>query len=201
MAENEQEAAAGAEKDKEPAKAPNPMVGMLMSSVLTGGIVLGGSFYLMKAQSRELQALLGEEDVSAAEEGAEGHAEGASEGSGGGHGEKKSGGHGGATASGADNGFYDLDEFLVNLANPGGGRYLRTTLALSFKNEPMRDEIKKSQPRVRDAIVEVLTSKNTLDLGGKEGKTKLKEEILAALTKAMPKAGFDGVYIQAFTVQ
>lgn len=163
-------------------KTPNAMIPAIAGSAVMGLLILGGLSYLMKAQAQEIRGAV----AQAAQGGGEG-------GHGGGHGE-----HGGDAAK---SGYFDLDEFLVNLANPGGGRYLRTTLSLRFRNEATREAVKKDQPKIRDGIIEILTSRGTQELNTREGKTKLKEDILGMLTKMLPEAGFDGVYLVSFTLQ
>jgi flagellar FliL protein len=97
--------------------------------------------------------------------------------------------------------FYDMDEFLVNLSNPEGERYLRTTLSLSFAHESARDAIKTQLPKVRDAIIDILADQKTQDLISADGRAKVKAAILARLALIVPTAGFDGVYFQLFTFQ
>jgi flagellar FliL protein len=97
--------------------------------------------------------------------------------------------------------FFDLDEFLVNLANPEGERYLRTTMSLSFTHETARDTIKNQLPKIRDAIIDTLSNQKTQDLSGPDGREKVKEAVLARLEHIVPGAGFDGVYFQLFTFQ
>jgi flagellar FliL protein len=160
---------------------------VLLGSLVSGGLLLGGMAYLMQAQNKELKGAL------------EAAAKGKGEGGPAGH-EAPKEGHGGEAES-KGSGFYDLDEFLVNLANPGGGRYLRATLSLRFKNESAREVIKASQPRVRDLVIECLSARSTQDLAAREGKAKLKDELLTQLTRLIPEAGFDGVFLLSFTVQ
>jgi len=155
------------------------MMPVLMGSLVSGGLLLGGVFYLMEKQSKEMKAALEEVKNPA----------------------KAAAASVSATAAAGEVSFYDLDEFLVNLSNPGGGRYLRATLSLRYHNSAGKELIKASQPKVRDVIIESLTSHTAQDLMTREGKAKLKDELLAQLSHVIPDAGIDGVFLQSFTLQ
>ena len=179
MAEEAAAAAkAAAETDKK--AGGSNLVTVVSAALVSGGILLGGLYYLMSAQNKTIKDAL----EAAAKKSPDAAAAAQP-----------------ASVKDADAAFYDLDEFLVNLSNPGGGRYLRTTVSLRFQHEAQRDAIKKEQPKVRDAIIEIFTSHSTQDLATREGKEKLKVELLTQLNKLLPDAGFDGVYFQTFTVQ
>ncbi len=106
----------------------------------------------------------------------------------------------GAQAAPAER-FYDLDGFLVNLANPEGDRYVRTTISLGYTRPAAAAEIKAQVPRIRDAVIDVLGAQTTADLINNRGRDKVKQQILDRLKALLPDAGFDGVYFQLFTFQ
>jgi flagellar FliL protein len=175
------EADNSAKKPEADEKKAGALMPVLMGSLLSGGLMLGGVSYLMQNQAKEMKAALDEtKNPKAAAAVAAGAA---------------------AVAPAPEAEFYDLDEFLVNLANAGGGRYLRATLSLRYHNGAGKDLIKANQPKVRDVIIDTLTSRTVQDLMSREGKAKLKDELLAELSKLVPDAGIDGVFLQSFTLQ
>jgi|GEM_PF-2737784 flagellar FliL protein len=176
----------GEKKDAGGEKKGGGLMPVLVGSLVSGGLLLGGMAYLMQAQNKELKGALEAASKGKGPDAAQPAVKDAA---------AKD------AASTAESGFYDLDEFLVNLANPGGGRFLRATLSLRFHNESARELIKKSQPRVRDLIIDNLSSRTTQDLATREGKAKLKDDVLNQLTRLIPEAGFDGVFLQSFTIQ
>ena len=100
---------------------------------------------------------------------------------------------------------YPLRDRVVNLADPGVMRYLKTTIVLemadySGKEPPKPEEYKKKQdelklemggtlPLIEDEITSTLTSKTSAELMSAEGKQKLREELRARLNKALEKHG------------
>jgi len=100
---------------------------------------------------------------------------------------------------------YPLRDRVVNLADAGVMRYLKTTIVLemadySGKEAAKGEEYKKKQeelkhhmlgttPVIEDEITSVLTSKTSAELMSAEGKQKLREELRARLNKALDKPG------------
>jgi flagellar FliL protein len=73
-----------------------------------------------------------------------------------------------------------LETFLVNLADKGGARYMRTTLKLVVPDEKIAEKVTKNEvaiTRARSAILELLTTKTSDELVTAEGKTALKHAI------------------------
>ena len=82
-------------------------------------------------------------------------------------------------------GVVPLEPFLVNLADPGGSRYLRTTLKLVVADEKAAERVAKNEvamTRVRSAILELLTTRTADQLVTADGKTSLKHAIAERVT-------------------
>jgi flagellar protein FliL len=113
---------------------------------------------------------------------------------------------------------YPLKERIVNLADPGVSRYLKTTVVLemadtSGKPLPRGEEYKKKQdelvkgmkahaPIVEDKVTTMLSAKTAAELMTLEGKQRLKEELKAGLNRAL--AGNEevlAVYFSDFIIQ
>ncbi len=118
---------------------------------------------------------------------------------------KKDKSKGGADHGGAKNEDHGatitLDTFLVNLADIGRRRYLRTTLTLELSRPQNEEPIKKSIPRVRDAIIMLLSSKVVGDLVTVEGKKKLHNQLREQINTAIGDEIVTNVYLVDFIIQ
>jgi flagellar protein FliL len=98
-----------------------------------------------------------------------------------------------------------LGEFLVNLADAGQMRYLKANIVIEVQGEVPSSggegESGGTDPKIRDAVIQVLSSKRMGDLAGAEGKEKLKKDIMAAISERMEKAKVVEVYFNEFAMQ
>jgi len=102
-----------------------------------------------------------------------------------------------------------VDTFIVNLADPGGNRYLRVTMDLELVGKPADksagktagDELAKRMPQIRDAILMILSTKRYADISTPEGKTALREEILNAVNGLLASSQISRIYFKEFVIQ
>ena len=102
-----------------------------------------------------------------------------------------------------------VDTFIVNLADPGGNRYLRVTMDLELVGKPTDksagkaggDELAKRMPQIRDAILMILSTKRYADISTPEGKTALREEILSAVNSLLASSQISRIYFKEFVIQ
>jgi flagellar protein FliL len=99
-----------------------------------------------------------------------------------------------------------LDGFTVNLADPEETHFLRVTIDLGIDHLPEgADKTKPAQslptPRIRDAILSVLTVCKADELLTPEGKAQLKKNLFEALNKSVPEIGLREIYFTEFLVQ
>ncbi|MCS6924371.1 MAG: flagellar basal body-associated FliL family protein [Candidatus Binatia bacterium] len=94
-----------------------------------------------------------------------------------------------------------LDPFVVNLADQPGRRYLRTTLQLVLHQPQDKERVEQATPRVRDAVLLLLSSKRAEELLTVEGKTQLREEILKQINTTIGKETVAAVYFVDFLIQ
>jgi len=102
-----------------------------------------------------------------------------------------------------------VDTFIVNLADPGGNRYLRVTMDLELVGKPADksagktagDELAKRMPQIRDAILMILSTKRYSDISTTEGKTALREEILNAVNGLLASSQISRIYFKEFVIQ
>ena len=69
-----------------------------------------------------------------------------------------------------------MEAFTVNLANPGGRRYLRCTVRLKLYDEEALEHLETHMPELRDAAIIHLSGKTIEDILSPEGKIALREE-------------------------
>ncbi|NOZ28603.1 MAG: hypothetical protein GXP39_11200 [Chloroflexi bacterium] len=114
---------------------------------------------------------------------------------------------------------FPLGERLVNLADPGGYRYLRISIVLEFlpesaefyhlppekrreEEELFKEELTRQKPVIDDVITYVLSSKTFAEVFTVEGKEELKKEIMEKLNESLGSGKYVGaVYFTDFVVQ
>lgn len=96
---------------------------------------------------------------------------------------------------------FSLDTFIVNLADEGGKRYLRITMDLELGEDVKVAEIKKRLPQMRDSILMILPTRNFADIRTVEGKTRLRNEIIASLNGLFGHESVSNIYFTEFVVQ
>ncbi|MCA1944410.1 MAG: flagellar basal body-associated FliL family protein [Desulfovibrio sp.] len=94
-----------------------------------------------------------------------------------------------------------LPTFLVNLADPLGRRYLKMTLDVELVNKAAAEELNKQTPKVRDAIILLLSSKSYADLATPESKLLLKNEVVERLNLILGGARVRNVYFTDMVIQ
>ncbi len=113
---------------------------------------------------------------------------------------------------------YELDNKVVNLAEPGGLRYLQAAIVLELwplneefyklegeERTKAEEEFKKlidaRRPIIDDIVTTTLSSKTFNQISTVEGKNKLKEELMGAINNALGYQGVISVYFTNFVVQ
>ena len=94
-----------------------------------------------------------------------------------------------------------METFVVNLADPGGKRYLRVTIALEIDDQDFVEEVKKNVPKMRDKVLLILPSKKFKDIRTSSGKDSLRKEIIAQLNPLLNKCKITDLYFQEFVIQ
>jgi flagellar FliL protein len=96
---------------------------------------------------------------------------------------------------------YSLDTMIVNLADRGGKRYLRVTMALELSDPEAMTTIENRLPQVRDAILMILPAKTYDDVSTTEGKIALRSEVMEKVNGLMTKGRVNNIYFTEFVVQ
>jgi len=96
---------------------------------------------------------------------------------------------------------YELDTMIVNLADQGGKRYLRITMALEVRDPDVVANIEKRLPQVRDAVLSILPTKKYDDVSTTDGKIALRTEIMEKINELLSKGSVKNIYFTEFVVQ
>ncbi|MCE9535288.1 MAG: flagellar basal body-associated FliL family protein, partial [Nitrospirae bacterium] len=115
------------------------------------------------------------------------------------HGES---GHKGEGKAGTAKGvMFDVDPFIVNLADAQDVKYLKLTVKLEMDNQEGADALTERIPQVRDTILVLLTSKESSSIRTTQGKFQLRDEITQRVNSLLPKPAVHTVYFTDFVVQ
>lgn len=153
-------------------------------------LIAGAAVLLLAAGAGAFLTMKGGKEKPAEAPAAEEHA--AAKGEAGGH---------GAGAGKEGSTLYDLDSFVVNLADQPEARYLKLTLKLELERPELAADLAARVPQVRDAVLILLTSKDSMSLRSTQGKFQLRDEITHRVNTALPKGGVRTVYFTEFVVQ
>jgi flagellar protein FliL len=109
-----------------------------------------------------------------------------------------------APARRTDTGLVSFDPFVVNLADPGGRRFLRVSLKLVAAGKAAMQELKDDEmqrSRVRSEILELLATYSSEKLVTPDGKTQLKQAVAERATRIVPHMEVVDVLFAEFVVQ
>lgn len=94
-----------------------------------------------------------------------------------------------------------LDTFIVNLADEGGNRYLRTKMNLELKDEECDLMVQERLPMIRNCVLMVLPTKTYEDIASVEGKSALRDEIVSKLNGILAPGSVTNLYFTEFVIQ
>ncbi|MBX3052719.1 MAG: flagellar basal body-associated FliL family protein [Caldilineaceae bacterium] len=114
--------------------------------------------------------------------------------------------------------YYETGQRIVNLADPGGFRFLRISIVLEFlpdnseyyslagekliaAQDTFRAGVDRQRPLIDDVVLNVLTSKKFDEVFTVEGKENLRTQLREELNRAMPNRHVQRVMITDFVVQ
>jgi len=100
-------------------------------------------------------------------------------------------------------GIVSFEPFIVNLADPGGRRFLRVVLQLLVPEAEAAEleENKLLHSRVRSAILELLTTQTSAGVASPEGRATLKKAIAETAAHAVEHLEVSDVLFAEFVVQ
>lgn len=97
---------------------------------------------------------------------------------------------------------FAMEPFIVNLADPGGKRYIKLTVSLDVKDDKLKKELETRMPQIRDSVLLLLSSKTFNDISPVAGKIKLRNEVLKIINNSLAGAGqVHTLYFGEFVIQ
>ncbi len=96
-----------------------------------------------------------------------------------------------------------LDEFLVNLSDPGSDHFLKVTVGLELDKEKGKtaESLKDVTPEIRDAVLSSLSSETRDQVAPESGREKLKAQIKKKVNEALGEDDVKNVYFTNFVTQ
>jgi flagellar FliL protein len=94
-----------------------------------------------------------------------------------------------------------LDSFVVNLADDGAQRYLKTTMKVEFFGGEIPALFKSREAQIRDLMLTLLSSKTVDDVRTVEGKAQLRDEVIARINRVVGGDVVKAIYFAEFIVQ
>jgi flagellar FliL protein len=94
-----------------------------------------------------------------------------------------------------------LDQFIVNLLDSDGRRYLRIQMSLELSHESLGKEIQNKMPLIRDVIIQRLSAKRFDEISTENGKQRLREELKNNINRHLIDGQVRNVFFTTFVVQ
>lgn len=94
-----------------------------------------------------------------------------------------------------------MREFLVNLLDYGGRRFLKTTINLEVSNGTVVTEITTKETILRNYIINILSSKTFNEVKDVEGKNELRKAIITKCNLILKTGKVLNVYFNEFIIQ
>jgi flagellar FliL protein len=97
---------------------------------------------------------------------------------------------------------WPIDPFIVNIQDPGGSdRYLKIMIELDISDKNCIAELNQLKPKLRDNVLDLLSSKSYKDIMDISGKQRLREEIMMRVNSFITSGKILKVYFTDFVVQ
>lgn len=96
--------------------------------------------------------------------------------------------------------YYELDQFVTNLADKDRLRYIQFSVALGLRSARSEELAKEASPQVRDVVLSQVRELTAQDLSGADGKERLAEAIKEGLDAILP-GHVTRVYVTDMVIQ
>ena len=105
------------------------------------------------------------------------------------------------TGEGLQGFIYQMEPFIVNLADSGPRRYLKVRITMESNEPKVNGEYEKRLPQLRDKILMILSSKGYNEITDSEGKKKLREEIKGQANQILQHFKVKSIFFTEFIMQ
>ncbi len=97
--------------------------------------------------------------------------------------------------------FWPMDPYIVNLIDNDAERYLKVVMQLELSDQKMVEEMKMVNPKLRDTILDLLSSKTYKEMVDPLGKQRLRDEIAMRVNMNITTGKVIKVYFTEFIIQ
>lgn len=94
----------------------------------------------------------------------------------------------------------ELESFVVNLADTDQNRFLKVTLVVELTKEELTKDIESRKPKVKDAIITLLSGKTSAQVRDSKGKLKLRQEITLRLNEILGTNAVNEILFTEFII-
>ena len=94
-----------------------------------------------------------------------------------------------------------MDDFIVNILDAEGTRYLKVSMTLELLTPEGLKEIEERKAQVRDTILLYLGSKSFDEIRDLQGKLQLRADLIGKLNALLTKGKIKTIYFTDFVVQ
>ncbi len=95
----------------------------------------------------------------------------------------------------------ELEPFLLNLADRDDLRFLKVSIKLELDRPEEKTDYQNKVPAIRDALLVLLSSKESQLLRTVNGKRRIREEIMTRVNGVMSKGKIANVFFTDFIIQ
>ena len=96
---------------------------------------------------------------------------------------------------------WPMEPFIVNIQDQSTERYLKIVIELDISDKNCFDELNQLKPKLRDNVLDLISSKTYKDIMDISGKQRLREEIMLRLNSFLTRGKIVKVYFTEFVVQ
>jgi len=94
-----------------------------------------------------------------------------------------------------------MDDFIVNIMDTEGTRYLKASMTLELVNPESSAEVDERKAQIRDAILLYLSSKTFDEIRDLQGKLQLRADLIGRINGLLNTAKVKTIYFTDFVVQ
>jgi ankyrin repeat protein/flagellar basal body-associated protein FliL len=95
----------------------------------------------------------------------------------------------------------EVKPFIVNLNDLGGRRMLKLTMSIEAETPELAEELNAKMSQVRDTILLLLSSVQSDDISGLDGKQRLKNQMLNRINPILTRGKVRNIYLSEMVVQ
>lgn len=95
----------------------------------------------------------------------------------------------------------NMEDFIVNILDPEGSRYLKASVSLELSAIEVEAEVIQRKPQIRDAILLLMSNKSFDELRDLQGKLQLRADLVGRINSFLTTGRVRTIYFTDFVVQ